>query len=114
MSKEIVIFTVGLIIALFIGLTIGWATTTYTEEYNGICWFDVYDEHLTGISIKVYNFSYPAGGIWDSDCEALKDICLLQGPNVIDKMIDGQLTIGTNIPCNWIEPNKCECYPYKR
>jgi hypothetical protein len=94
------------IIVLTIGILIG---RSLQKTYNGMCYFEVYDDNLVGMRIKVYNFSYAdsEGRMYANDCEGLRQMCLRQ-QNDTDRFLS------TNIKCIWqAKYNTCECYPFE-
>jgi len=69
------------------------------------CYFEVYDNNLNGMRIRVYNFTVKGYG-YGSNCEGLEQMCRRQGNET-----DG--FVSTDIPCVWNEnEDTCECYPY--
>jgi len=88
----------------------------YTKGYkNGVadalnvssCYFEVYDNILNGMRIRVYNFTVKGYG-YGSNCKGLEQMCRRQGNET-----DG--FVSTDIPCVWNEnEDTCECYPYAR
>lgn len=95
---------IGMVLA--IGFTFGEISARCPETYEGMCYFEVYDEDFQGMRIKVYNFSQE-GPSYMSDCEGLQQMCGRQSNDEDD-------FFSTNFECEWIvdedlRESVCEC-----